>query len=136
MGARIDSTVGASCVYLRWTGKYSLEEAKKFIRESVDAAMEYHQSRIIMDLFSVTGHLPGTEERYAMGAFLADYIEAHAPGKISEIVVAGHAHFFDPFRLGGNVAGSRGVTVLGVTSLEEAIELLALHFLANVGSCT
>ncbi len=123
MGIDIDVRVEPGHVYLQCKGTYSLAEAKRVFQKVVDSALECDRSRVLVDVFGVTGNVP-TIDRYEVAVFLAEYIIAHALGKIWKIVVVGHEPPIDPDRFGETVAVNRGVNLGVTTNIDEAFELL------------
>ena len=126
MGIYIDISVEPDHVYQRWTGTYSLNEAKRGLQSAIDSALESDRSRVLVDAFGVTGDIPFME-RYEIGVFIAEYISAHALGKIWKIAVASHEPPIDPGRFAETVAVNLGAHQFrATTSIDEAFEWLNL----------
>ena len=123
MGIGIEVRVEPGHIYLQCKGTYSLAGAKRVFQSAVDSALESDRSRVLVDVFGITGNIPMID-RYEVAVFLAEYIIAQALGKIRRIVVVGHEPPIDPDRFGETVAVNRGVNLGVATSIDEAFELL------------
>ena len=125
MSVEIEIKVMSGYLCIECTGLYSFAEAQRVYQTAVDAASDRHCSRVLVDVFGVTG-LISTIDRYELSVFLAEYINVQVPGTITRFAVAGHEPPLDKDRFGMFVARSLGVNAFVTTKLAEAIEWLSL----------
>jgi hypothetical protein len=125
MSIDVDISVETDYVCLRCTGTYPLSEVKRLYQSAIDAALEHHKSKVLIDANGLTGKIP-TMERFSSSVFLAEQIVGRAFGKIGRFAVVGQEPLIDEERFGETVAINRGVNAKAATSLDEAISWLSL----------
>lgn len=120
---KIETKIKNDYLKLRLTGNFSLLEAKRVFKYSVDTALEHNKSKIIIDILEIEGII-STTERFEMSEFLAKYLLQNAFGKVQKIAFVGKEPIIDKNRFGETVAINRGVNEKVFTDLSDAIKWL------------
>jgi hypothetical protein len=113
-------TVEDKYILIKLKGEFSLTEVKNKYKYVIDTAVEYNKSRLLVDIYEVTGTMSFIE-RFEISAFLALYYIQHAAGKIYRVAFMGNEPLVDKGRFGETVAKNRGLNVRVFTNKEDAI---------------
>jgi hypothetical protein len=125
MSIKIDFGMMPGYIHIGCTGIYSFNEAKRVYKIAVDTASGCSKSRILIDVFGVTGNASALE-RYDLSVFLAEYINEYAPDKITRFAVTGHEPPLDKNRFGMFIARSLGINIHVTTDLTDAIAWITM----------
>ena len=111
-------TVEEDILFINATGIYSLTNAKDLFKLSIDSALLYSKSKILIDVTGVSGTIPFLD-RFEFSEFLSQYKARHDLKR--KIAVAGQEPIVDKGRFGENVAVNRGANVRVFTDMKEAL---------------
>lgn len=123
MNIDINISIEPNHVYLRCAGPYSLTGAKRVFQTAVEVASESDRSRVLIDAFGITGHIP-TLDRFQIAVFLTECTATQSLVRLSRIAVVGDEPLIDPDRFGETVAVNRGINAKAMKSLDEGVEWL------------
>jgi len=124
MSFEIETKIESDYLHLQVMGYYSLAEAIRMFKYSVDTALEHKKSKILIDVKGVEGSISAME-RFEMSEFLVGYTKEQNFINIGQIAVIGNEPQIDKDRFGETVAVNRGLNVKAFTNWSDAIKWLA-----------
>ena len=124
MSINIESKIEKDYLNLKFTGPFTLKEALKAYQCTIDDALKYDKTKILIDVNEVSGTMT-TWERFETSEFLATYYQKCAFGKIKRIAFIGKEPLVDRQRFGETVAVNRYLNVRIFTILSEAIKWIS-----------
>ena len=124
---RFDVEPRVGYLYASLTGELTVSDAQATIRELLRAAAREKQPRILVDCSRLRGEW-GPDERYAVGAFIADEVQRVAGQfpAFPRIAIYAVAPLMDPNRYTQTVATNRGAQVRASDSLQELLSWLGV----------
>ncbi len=120
MSIAIETKLEKEYLELKFKGDFSLAEAKKAYKYTIDTAVEHQKSKVLIDALEVSGTMT-IMERFEIAEFLTLYCQKNALGKIARIALVGKEPLVDRHRFGEIVAVNRGLNVKVFTDWTEAL---------------
>lgn len=106
-------------VEVSYRGAYTMAGYMKQMERSVRACEERKATHLLVDIRSLTGFTPSTQERYEFGRYGAEIGR-----KLVRVSVVGTADQIDPEQFATMVARNRGLQVRAFTDPDAAVKWL------------
>ena len=123
----IETRLDARFLHVRAFGDFSLGEAKRTLREMLEAATSHKARKVLFDGRDVVGD-PETMERFYYGEFAAQLVASFADRErpyVPQFAYVLLEPVLDPQRFGERIARDRGMYVKCFNRLDEAIAWLS-----------
>jgi len=103
----------------RYLGSYTMARYKKQMEVSVQACIDKKATLLLVDIRSLAGFTPSTQERYEFGRY-----GAQISRDLDRVSVLGHADQIDTEQFATMVARNRGLKVRAFTDPKAAVAWL------------
>jgi len=103
----------------RYLGSWTMARYKKQMEISVSACKENQATLLLVDIRSLAGFAPSTQERYELGRYGAQISKG-----LDRVSIIGMADQIDPEQFATMVARNRGLAVRAFTDATAAVEWL------------